>query len=136
MTLVKLDYLNEIRITQIKEQTLNALYEAFTEKFNLKEMRLRPRFLLKYLDLDGDWVTLSEDSDVVIAFNQMKNVTLRLKLVDSYQNAGSSNNEEWDLRPLFAQLINSPAVQLSITKVCELYEEFLKEFYVLIENRW
>ncbi|EDR28272.1 hypothetical protein EDI_079330 [Entamoeba dispar SAW760] len=50
---------------------------------------------------------------------QMKNITLRLKLVDSYQTATSSVNEEWDLRPLFSQLINSPSIQNSISKMVE-----------------
>lgn len=119
MTLFKLDYMNEIRIVELQNLTINELYGAFQTKFNLKEMRLRPRFLLKFLDCDGDWITLTDDNDILLALRQMKGTTLRLKLVDSYQMSKSANNEEWDLRPLFSQLLNSPAIQNSINKMVE-----------------
>ncbi|KAL7720539.1 PB1 domain-containing protein [Entamoeba marina] len=116
---VKLEYMNDIRISLLNSITINELYAAFQKKFNLKDMRLRPRFLLKYLDLDGDWITLTEDSDIHIALQQLKQTTMRLKLVDSYQTANSSTNEEWDLRPLFSQLLHSPSIQTSISKMVE-----------------
>ena len=119
MTLFKLEYMNEIRIVELQNLTINDLYSAFQMKFNLKEMRLRPRFLLKFLDMDGDWITLVDDNDIMLALRQMKGSALRLKLVDSYQMTNSVNNEEWDLRPLFSQLLNSPAVQNSISKMVE-----------------
>ena len=54
MTLVKLEYLNDIRIAEIARLTVDDLYAAFQAKFKPKE-RLSPRFLLKCLDADGDW---------------------------------------------------------------------------------
>ncbi|EDS89825.1 PB1 domain containing protein [Entamoeba histolytica HM-1:IMSS-B] len=119
MTLFKLEYMNDIRIVELQNLTIVSLYDAFTKKFNLKDVRLRPRYLMKFLDTDGDWVTLTDDTDILLAMKQMKNITLRLKLVDSYQTATSSMNEEWDLRPLFSQLINSPSIQNSISKMVE-----------------
>ncbi|ELP94399.1 hypothetical protein EIN_046420 [Entamoeba invadens IP1] len=119
MVLFKLEYMNDIRVVDLSTLDLNSLYTAFQNKFNLTNMRLRPRFLLKYLDAEGDWVTLCDDDDLVLALKQANKYTLRLKLVDSYQTANSSSNEEWDLRPIFAQLMNTPSIQNNISKMVE-----------------
>lgn len=84
-TVFKLEYMNDIRIVSVQTPTVASLYDAFQKKFNLKDMRLRPRFLLKFLDMDGDWVTIADDEDISLCLERMKGSTMRVRMVGLFQ---------------------------------------------------